>query len=121
MGGKSSSNSSSSNTTQTTENHNEVYAEHDGTAVGTRATVTFTDYGVIEGAADVLEAGLSQMAGIVQGVTDGFKEITLDNNKILKEQQESDVKEIGKTILNGMMVFGLVLLAFGYLLFKRRR
>ncbi len=122
MGGRSSSSSSSSTTTNTTENHNETYAERDGTAVGSGATVdvVYSDYGVIEGAADVLEAGLSQMSGIVGNTVEAFRDITLDNNQILKEQQASDVKELGQTILQGLIVFGVVLMGLVYLVFRKR-
>lgn len=79
-----------------------------GLGVGANAEVTLTDFGVIEGAADILERGLDAAAQTVKTVTDSFGEVVKENNAVLKEQAESDVKEVSELIIKVAAAFGVV-------------
>lgn len=111
MGGKSSS-SSSSSTTQTTENYDQrVTVGEGGLGIGTNNVVELTDFGVIEGAAKILEQGLEGAASVVDDVTTKFSAVVESNNKILSERIESDAKEISELMIKIMgMVAGLMAL-----------
>lgn len=116
MGGKSSSSSSSSNST-TTENYDQrVAVESQGLGVGAYANLdlTVTDYGVIEGAAKVLDTGLSAAADVVDKVTKSFGQVVTENTAVLKEATQSDTKEIAVLVIKffGAIVAGLMVLWF---------
>lgn len=122
MGGSSSSNSSSSTSTTTNQEDNRVAVEAGGIGVGANANVTFTDLGVVAGATDFLNNALGAMGNVVDQVTERMALVVSENNAILKEQSESDVKEIGSMALKGMVGVGaLIVLLVLILIFGPRK
>ncbi|OEJ64650.1 hypothetical protein [Magnetovibrio blakemorei] len=117
-GGSSSSQSSSSSSTSSDQYDQRATVGGDGLAVSGSGDVSFTDYGAIAGAKDVLEAGLEGAAKAVENVTDAFSQAFTENNKILAEKVESDQKEIGMLALKALILVGASVVALG-ILFKR--
>ncbi len=120
MGGRSSSSSSSSTKTTTNTEDNRVTVGEGGLGVGAGAEVTLTDFGVIEGAAGILEAGLDAAAKTVKTVTDSFGEVVKENNAVLREQAESDIKEVSELIIKAGVAFGIVV-AIAAVIFGKKR
>jgi len=101
MGGKSSSSSSSSNAS-TTENYDQrVAVERDGVGIGANAVVdvTLTDFGVVEGAASILEKGLEFSQNAISGVTEAFSEIVGQALADNATANESDSKELAVLVV----------------------
>lgn len=128
MGGKSSSSSSTSNQTTTETYDQRVTVGGDGLAVGSDAEVYMTDHGAIEGAADVLQAGLEGAAvaldkglGLVDDIVQGFSGVVKDNNDILREQAESDTKEFGELVTKGMALMTVAALAIAWVFRKGKK
>jgi len=121
MGGKSSSSSSSSNTTSTENYDQRVAVEAGGIGIGADAVVDLqlTDYGVIEGAVSVINDVFAGASEVVNNVTEAFAGVVSENNAILKEETESDAKEL--TVLVVKIVGGLAAIFLVIRYFMRGR
>ena len=117
MGGKSSSSSSSSQVQETNQYDQRVAVESGGIGVGAGANVTFTDQGVVDGAAGLLGEGLGALDKLARQVTDFAKETVRSNNEVLAEQAESDTKELGALALKGTVIVALGMIAVAVWLF----
>lgn len=108
MGGSSSSSSSSSN--QTHQEDNRVAVEAGGIGIGANAQVTtqVTDFGVLGEAGETLRAGLSEAAKVVLDTNERLAGIVESNTGILKEQAESDAKEISQLVIKIMGGFAII-------------
>nr|BDD44511.1 hypothetical protein 11 [Moraxellaceae bacterium] len=131
MGGSSSSSSSSSNKTNTENYDQRVTVGGDGLAVGSQAQVEVTDFGAVEGAAnvlqdtmggtaDVLKKGLGAMGDVVGKVSDTFQKALKDNNDILAEKVQNDSKEIGSLAMKALVVIAAAVVALGILFGGKR-
>lgn len=119
MGGSSSS-SSSSSSNQNTENYDQrATVGGDGIAVSGSGDIQWTDYGVIEGARDIIGDTLKGAADVVNSVTDTFNDALKDNNAILAEKVESDSKEIGALAIQALMLLVAAVVALGIFMGKK--
>lgn len=125
MGGKSSS-SSSQSTRTTTNQYDQRLVVEDNTggvvlgadAVGNNSTVEYapTDYGVIDGAGEILKIGF----GTINDVVSFAGNVVKDTQQILAEQQESDTKEIGQLAITSVVVIGVLILGLAIWIVRRR-
>ncbi len=108
MGGSSSSSSSSSSSTH--QEDNRVAVEAGGIGIGANAQVTtqVTDFGVLGEAGDTLRAGLTEAARVVLDTNERLAGIVEGNNEVLKEQAESDAKEISQLVIKIMGGFAII-------------